>query len=100
MARSPQRHAEWPFTLLADEQVILQGVLDACFLEEGAWVLVDYKTDRGEAKDILARYRDQMRWYMRALRDITGLAVREAWLYLLRTGEAVRVEEEAPIRLA
>ncbi|MGI6725272.1 MAG: UvrD-helicase domain-containing protein [Christensenellales bacterium] len=100
MARSPQRQAEWPFTMLADEQVILQGVLDACFLEEGAWVLVDYKTDRGEAKDILARYRDQMRWYMRALRDITGLAVREAWLYLLRTGEAVRVEEEAPIRLA
>ena len=99
MAKSPERHAEWPFTLLADQDMILQGVLDSCFLEEGAWVLVDYKTDWGDKETLLARYTDQMRWYMRALREITGQPVKEAWLYLLRTGEAVQVEEEAPIRL-
>lgn len=99
MAGSPERHAEWPFTLLADEDMILQGVLDSCFVEEGAWVLVDYKTDWGDPDTIHARYRDQMRWYMRALRDITGQPVKEAWLYLLRRGEAVQVTEEEAIRL-
>ena len=99
MAASPERHAEWPFTLLADEDMILQGVLDSCFLEAGAWVLVDYKTDWGDPDTLRDRYRDQMRWYMRALRDITGLPVKEAWLYLLRRGEAVLVTEDAPIHL-
>lgn len=100
MAGSKERHAEWPFTLLADQDMILQGVLDSCFLEEGEWVLVDYKTDWGDKDTLLARYRDQMRWYMRALREITGQPVKEAWLYLLRRGEAVAVTEEEPIRLA
>lgn len=79
--------------------MILQGVLDACFLEDGAWVLVDYKTDRGEPEELLLRYRDQLRWYMRALREITGMPVKEAWLYLLRGHAAVRVSEGTPIRL-
>ena len=100
MARSGERHTEWPFTLLADSDMILQGVLDSCFLEDGAWVLVDYKTDWGDAQMLSARYRDQMRWYMRALREITGLPVKEAWLYLLRKGEAVQVREDEPIRLS
>ena len=100
MAASPARQAEWPFTLQVEGQMILQGVLDACFLEEDAWVLVDYKTDWGEPEVLLSRYRDQMRWYMRALRDITGQPVKEAWLYLLRRGEMVQVTEEAPVTVA
>jgi len=99
MAGSKQRQAEWPFTLLSDGQLILQGVLDSCFLEDGAWVLVDYKTDWGDPQELLARYSGQMRWYMRALRDITLQPVKEAWLYLLRRGEAVAVTEAAPISL-
>ena len=100
MAESPSRQAEWPFTLLVEDRLILQGVLDACFVENDQWVLVDYKTDWGEPQALLERYRDQMRWYMRALRDITGMPVKEAWLYLLRRGEAVPVTEEEAIRLA
>ena len=99
MAQSNERHAEWPFTMLSDRQMILQGVLDSCFLEDGAWVLVDYKTDWGEAEELLSRYRPQMRWYMRALRDITGQPVKEAWLYLLRLGRPVLVTEDRPISL-
>ncbi len=99
MAESSERHAEWPFTLKVEGGMILQGVLDACFLEEGAWVLVDYKTDWGDPEELALRYRDQMRWYMRALRDITGLPVKEAWLYLLRLNQAVRVDEKEPIHL-
>ena len=89
---------EWPFSLMAEEQMILQGVLDCCFLEDGAWVVIDYKTDRAEPAQIALRYRDQLRWYMRALRDITGLPVREGCLYLIRHRQFIPIEEKEPIR--
>ncbi len=96
-AREVQR--EWSFSLLAEEDLVLQGVLDCCFIEDGAWVLIDYKTDRARPEDILGLYRGQMRWYMRALRDITGLPVKQAALYALHHGIAIPVTEDEPIRL-
>lgn len=98
LLKAQRLQREWPFSLMVEQGLVLQGVLDCCFLEEEGWVLIDYKTDRAEAPVLLARYRDQMRWYMRALRDITGLPVKQAWLYALRTGEMVPVAEEAPIQ--
>ena len=95
-AREVQR--EWPFSLLVEEGLVLQGVLDCCFMEDGAWVLIDYKTDRAGTDTLLERYRDQMRWYMRALRDITDMPVQGACLYALRTGETAAVAEHSPIR--
>ena len=100
MGQSAQQHREWPFTLKVEGGMLLQGVLDACFLEEEGWVLVDFKTDRGEPDDLLNKYTAQMRWYMRALKEITGLAVKEAWLYLLHWQKAIQVTQSAPIRLA
>ena len=100
LAASPECHREWPFTLKVEGGMLLQGVLDACFLEDGAWVLVDYKTDRDEAEALRQKYTDQMRWYSRALREITGIPVKEAWLYLLQHKRAVQVTENRPIRLA
>ncbi len=97
LLNAQQTQREWPFSLFAEHGLVLQGVLDCCFLEDGAWVLIDYKTDRAGGAEILARYRDQMRWYMRALRDITGLAVKQAWLYALRRGEGIAVTEDTPI---
>jgi len=94
-AQAPQR--EWSFTLLVERNLLLQGVIDCCFLEDGAWVVLDYKTDRDDLPGILHKYRDQMRWYMRALRDITPYPVKEAWLYSLHLGQPVRVTEENPI---
>lgn len=99
MAHCAEKHREWPFTLRVEGGMLLQGVLDACFLEDGAWVLVDYKTDRGEPDELREKYTAQMRWYMRALRDITGLPVKEAWLYLMHWRKPLEVTEEAPIRL-
>lgn len=92
-------HREWPFNLRADEQTIVQGVLDLCFIENGAWILVDYKTDAvSDASELIGRYGDQMRWYARALRELTGLPVREMLLYSIRTGEAAPVPPAAIVR--
>ncbi|NLD51989.1 MAG: UvrD-helicase domain-containing protein, partial [Clostridiales bacterium] len=83
---------EWPFMLDAGSMVVLQGVLDCCFMENSAWVLIDYKTDRADPDTIYQRYRDQMRWYIRALREISGQPVAQAHLYCLEAGVALQVE--------
>jgi ATP-dependent helicase/nuclease subunit A len=66
----------------------LQGVIDLCFLEDGGWVLVDYKTDRVSSPDVLwQHYASQVDLYRRALHTGTGIPVREATLFALLLGE-------------
>ena len=65
-----------------DETVLVQGIIDACFLEDGEWVLVDYKTDRvRDPEELRLRYRVQLDLYERALTQITGIRVREKLIY-------------------
>lgn len=76
------------------EPVLLQGVVDCCFLEKGAWVLLDYKTDyvqEGGAEAAALGHEPQLRLYSLALGEVTGLSVAETYIVLLRTGEAVRI---------
>ncbi|MBO4925089.1 MAG: UvrD-helicase domain-containing protein [Clostridia bacterium] len=86
-------HREWAFNLRPDPgaDTLVQGVIDLCFLEDGAWVLVDYKTDRADGEELLRRYTEQLRWYARALERITGRPVREALIFSLRSGKAYAV---------
>ena len=64
------------------------------FEENGAWVLVDYKTDRVDDEQTLVnRYAEQLAWYARALTEITGKPVKERYLYALRVGKAIAVPE-------
>ncbi len=87
--------AEQLYGTAADETVLLQGVLDACFLEGGGWTIVDYKTDRvrpGEdAKQAAARHAQQLRLYATALEALTGQPVREMFVVLLSHRAVVRV---------
>ena len=82
---------EWSFNLRGPYGSMIQGVIDLCFLEDGQWVLADYKTDDADGETLLRRYALQLRWYARALVDITGIPVKEAWLFGLRTGESYPV---------
>jgi len=78
----------------SDEAVIVQGVIDMCFIEDGKWVVVDYKTDRvdaGKAAEAAQKYAVQLGLYGRALADITGLPMAEKWIYYLSAGAAVRL---------
>ena len=96
---------EFRFTLLVDpsayfpvppgESALLQGVVDAYFLEDGAITIVDYKTDRvtaAQAEERAAHYAVQLRTYADALSRIHGLPVRECLLYFLRPGVCVSVK--------
>lgn len=109
MAKSPRVQREWSFALHlpadqlfptdAEEMILLQGVIDCCFLEDGAWVLLDYKTDRllpGESVPSLAeRHREQLALYARALETLTGLPVREQTVVLLAAHACFSLEKGA-----
>ena len=77
------------------ELVMVQGIIDACFEEEGGLVLVDYKTDSvGEnVKEVLTkRYKTQLEYYEQALCQMTGKPVKERMIYAFTNGEAFPVE--------
>ncbi len=92
MLRSSQVHREWAFNLTGERGTLIQGVIDLCYLDGDGWVLLDYKTDKAEDEEILSRYRLQMQWYKKALEKITGLPVKETWLFALRSGHGLKVE--------
>lgn len=91
MLQSPRVMREWAFNLRVQEPfpTIVQGVIDLCFLEDGGWVLVDFKTDRvSAAAELWPRYRRQLGFYRRALEACTPYPVKETLLYSLRLSEA------------
>ena len=79
----------------SDEPVLIQGIIDAWFEEDGEITIVDYKTDRiaeGEEHVLLDRYQIQMVYYAQALQQITGKKVKEAVLYSLALQKEIVVE--------
>ena len=78
----------------SDDEVLLQGVVDCFFEEDGALVVVDFKTDRVTRAEMSARaerYRPQLEAYSMALSRVTGKTVRERVLYFLSVGETLRL---------
>ena len=72
---------------------LVQGIIDLYFEEENGVVLVDYKTDRVETTEELAeRYRIQLQYYARAIRQITGKEVKEILIYSLHLSETILLE--------
>lgn len=84
------------------EPVLLQGVIDCCFLTDAGWVLVDYKTDRVPPGEPAARqaaaHAPQLRLYAGALAQLTGLPVAERLVVLLsaRAVEPVPADASEP----
>ena len=92
---------ELPFSMLFDgnrvypdvetgERLFLQGIIDTAFVEDGQWVLVDYKTDRVKSGDeLIRRYKIQMDLYKEALETLTDIPVKASYIYSFRLHEAV-----------
>jgi ATP-dependent helicase/nuclease subunit A len=74
-----------------------EGRIDLAFEEEGAWVLVDYKTDRipNESGDFnlffREKYEAQMRRYAEALHDL-AVPLKGIYLLLTRTGAIIKID--------
>jgi ATP-dependent helicase/nuclease subunit A len=66
----------------SEEKVLIQGIIDAFFIEDGAIVLLDYKTDRvNTAKELWDRYETQLDYYEEALSKLMKMPVKERILY-------------------
>ena len=101
-ARAGKLHREQPFVLgvpaetiqkewSGDETVLVQGIINAWFEDEdGAVVLVDYKTDHIADREKLAeRYRGQLSYYAQALKQLTGRTVKTQVIYSFFLGKEI-----------
>ena len=77
--------------MLDGEDLFLQGIIDTAFLEDGAWVLVDYKTDQLDEEVLVERYRIQLMLYKEALERLTPYPVKEVYIYSFRLEQAIPV---------
>ncbi len=61
-----------------NETVLIQGVIDCCFIEDGEFVIIDYKTG-----SLNEKYNTQIQLYKRCLEISTGKKVKETLIYPL-----------------
>jgi ATP-dependent helicase/nuclease subunit A len=62
---------ETPVTMRQDDGLVIEGVVDLAFKQEGTWVIVDFKTDRelGRTLDV---YQRQVQLYAQMVAHATG----------------------------
>jgi ATP-dependent helicase/nuclease subunit A len=94
---SGQVLSEVPFAIErggGEPPVYLEGVIDLAFREADGWVVVDYKTDKGDDPDFQLRreaYREQLRIYSSAWERLVGEPVKERRVWFVRTGDVESV---------
>lgn len=92
---------EFKFSMLAPaetwypggtDEILLQGVVDCCLVEEDGLTILDFKTDRVTAQTLTQRaeyYRGQLDAYAAALEQIFEKPVKERILYFFHVDQAV-----------
>ena len=84
--------------LWQEETVLVQGIIDAYFVEDGEIVLVDYKTDRvNEAHELVDRYKTQLDLYADALGRIFSAGdknaeIKEKLIYSFRLQKSIGID--------
>lgn len=99
MTRAAERgelFREKPF-VMEHEGVLVQGIIDVFWLEDGEIVLLDYKTDWVQQRDeLIKRYQTQMDLYAKALQKVLSTdeqkyEVKEKILYSFCLQEVIKV---------
>ena len=106
---SPRRYVEVPFEMVVPSkdlgfaagpaETLLRGAMDLVFEEDGAWRIVDWKSDAvGDGLDALvAHYAPQVTHYRRAWEALTKMPAK-AGLFFMDTGELVWLGDEGKNR--
>jgi ATP-dependent exoDNAse (exonuclease V) beta subunit len=81
--RAERKHREYPVMLRVPMEGmggrLMEGIIDLAFVEDDAWVIVDFKTDAdisGHPSKQRDQYQRQLQWYASALSRLTGLPAR------------------------
>ena len=73
-------------------EILIQGIIDAYFVEDDEITIVDYKTDSvTNAQMLINRYKPQLEYYGRALSQITGKKIKALTIYSSRLREEIVV---------
>lgn len=91
---------EKPFTLRTvrnGREMLVQGIIDCCFEEDGRMIIIDYKSNfirqgrqhEAELGRIKDEYKVQIELYREAAEKGMGMEVSEAYLYLFASGETI-----------
>ena len=104
LCHSTKVRRELPFSLIlpaerfdaamtgTKEDVFIQGVIDVLFDADEGLVLLDYKTDYViDSAQLIDRYAVQLNLYAEAVERIFKQPVKEKYLYVFSTKEAVRL---------
>ncbi len=76
-----------------EEMILIQGIIDAFFVEDEDIILMDYKTDHvREAKELTERYSIQLDYYKKALEKSTGKRVKQIYIYSFCLGEEIELK--------
>lgn len=76
--------------LCAQEPVLVQGIADCIWIEQGKAVILDFKTDRiHDPQTLVQRYQTQMEVYRRAVEECLSLPVQSCLLYAFAFDEWV-----------
>lgn len=74
------------------ELILVQGIIDAYFEEEDGLVVLDYKTDHVKrAEELAERYQEQLKYYAKALEQMTGKKVKEKIIYSFALGKELYI---------
>ncbi len=87
----------------ADEKILVQGVIDLCFIDENdKLVLCDYKTDRipreirsdreSTTAYLKERHAQQLLYYSKAIEKIMGKSPDGVYIYSLSFGDALEID--------
>ena len=69
------------------DMVLIQGIIDAYFVENGRIIIVDYKTDNiKDGEELIRHYAIQLELYRKAVEQILQLPVAEKILYSTKLG--------------
>ena len=75
-----------------DETLLVQGIIDVYFEEDGELVVLDYKTDKVyKASQLVERYHAQLEYYARALEQTTGKRVKEKIIYSVTLNKEIKL---------
>jgi ATP-dependent helicase/nuclease subunit A len=74
----------------SDQPILIQGIIDAFFEEDGRIVLLDYKTDYIKTEEeLIKRYEKQLELYGEAIEQTTGKKVKEHLMYSFCLGKEI-----------
>ncbi len=77
------------------ETVVIEGVVDCAFEENGELVIIDFKTDRAsDESELIAHYREQLSIYRRCLSEVIGLPVKQTVIYSFSLGKTIEISQE------